>query len=169
MCKVCDHPQREAIDRAIMAGDSCRKIAAMFATSKDAVYRHKTGCMKNLVPAVVTLPAYQTPADIAIERQNVRSVAQRAGQLVDKMEALAQKFEETGDTNGILKAAKEIREGLRLLAMLSGEIGPNQVNLQINNVPSLTTTAEWGILMNVLDRHPEIREELNNALREAGL
>jgi len=169
MCKVCDHPQREAIDRAIMAGDSCRKIAAMFATSKDAVYRHKTGCMKNLVPAVVTLPAYQTPADIAIERQNVRSVAQRAGQLVDRMEGLAQRFEDTGDMSNLMKCAKEVREGLRLLAMLSGEIGPNQVNVQVNSIPSLTTTAEWGVLMKVLDRHGEIRDELNQALQEAGL
>jgi uncharacterized protein (UPF0128 family) len=88
------------------------------------------------------------------------------------MEALAEKFEATGDTHGILKAAKEIREGLRLLAQLSGELGPNNaVAVQVNNnaAPSLTASPEWGVLMSVLGRHPEIHAELTEALRGAGL
>lgn len=171
MCRVCDHPQREAIDRAIIAGDSLRKIATMFATSKDAIHRHKNICMKRVPGAIVPVaaepvPAYQTPAEMATASQNVRTVAQRVGALVDKMEALAQRFEETGDTNGIMRAAKEIREGLRLMAQLSGELGPNnQVNLQVN-VPTMRDAPEWPIIVRVIERHPEIREELNAALLE---
>jgi hypothetical protein len=171
-CVICEHPQRTAIDRAIIADDSLRDIATMFKTSKDAVHRHKTACMKRNLPALtasIFVPSYQTPAEAAIASQNVSSVAIRAGALVDKMESLAQRFEETGDTNGILKAAKEIREGLKLLAMLSGELGPNQTNIQINNIPSLTASKEYPILMGVLSRHPEIHEELTRALVEAGL
>ena len=172
MCQICDHPQREAIDRAILACDSLRKIATMFATDKDAVRRHKTICMKrtHTTPlAPVPVPAYQTSAEVAIAQQNVRSVAQRAAALVDKMEALAQQFEDTGDTNGIMKAAKEIREGLRLMAQLSGELSPNQTNIQVNNTPSMREAPEWGIFIRVIERHPEIRDELNEALLEGGL
>jgi cobalamin-dependent methionine synthase I len=127
--------------------------------------------MKRMVPAIIApvqVPAYQTPAEKAIEAQNVRSVAQRAGQLVDRMETLAQRFEDTGDTTGLMKAAKEIREGLRLMAQLSGELGPNQTNIQINNVPSMRDSKEWPIIIRVIEAHPEIRDELNQALLEAG-
>jgi hypothetical protein len=157
-----------------MAGDSLRDIGTMFGTSKESVKRHKTICMKRvpgaIVPAAVDpAPAYATPAEVAIERQNVRSVAQRAGQLVDRMETLAQRFEDTGDATGLMKAAKEIREGLRLMAQLSGELSPNQTNIQVNNIPSLRDSKEWPILMRVISTHPEIYEELIAALQEAGI
>jgi hypothetical protein len=172
MCLICDHPQRTAIDRAIVAGDSCRTIASMFATSKDAVYRHKNRCMHNRVPALaapLTLPVYQTSSEVAISKQNVRSVAQRAASLVDKMEELARRFEEYGDTNGILKAAKEIREGLRLLAQLSGEISPGNTAFQVNvNTPSLTSSPEWKIFVKVIEQHPEIKDELLKELHKGG-
>jgi len=123
-----------------------------------------------IVPvAVDPVPAYQTPAEVALAQQNVRSVAQRAEQLVDKMEALAERFEETGDTYGILKAAKEIREGLRLLAQLSGELSPNQTNIQVNNIPSMRDAPEWVVFVAVIEKHPEIKAELATALYEAGL
>ena len=170
MCQICDHPQREAIDRAIVACDSLRKIATMFATDKDAVRRHKKTCMQRTLPALaaaIPAPAYQTPAELAVARQNVRSVAQRAGELVDKMEALAKRFEATGDTNGILKAAKEIREGLRLLAQLSGELSPNQVNLQVN-VPSVRDDPAFPIIIGILRECPVCFAKVETALLEAG-
>lgn len=171
MCQVCDNPLRADIDRAIFAQDSLRDIATRFKTSKDAVHRHKTRCLKRTLPALTTplpVPAYQTPGEVAIVQQNVRSVAQRAGQLVDKMEELAQRFEATGDTNGIMRAAKEIREGLRLMAQLSGELSPNQVNVAVM-APSYTASAEWPILVRVLSRYPQIHAELSRELQEAGL
>jgi hypothetical protein len=127
--------------------------------------------MKRTLPVVtapIQVPVYQTPAEMAIASQNVKSVATRAGQLVDKMEALAQKFEDTGDAYGILKAAKEIREGLRLLAQLSGELSPNQTNVQINNIPSMRDSKEWPIFIRIVEKYPAIRDELNQALLEVG-
>ena len=40
-CSVCMHPQRHAIDRALMAGAAFRNIAARFGTSTTAVHRHR--------------------------------------------------------------------------------------------------------------------------------
>jgi len=170
-CTICSSQARQAIDLCLVNGTSVREVARQFDLSPSAVQRHKTTCMKRMVPAIIApvqVPAYQTPAEKAIEAQNVRSVAQRAGQLVDRMETLAQRFEDTGDTTGLMKAAKEIREGLRLMAQLSGELGPNQTNIQINNVPSMRDSKEWPIIIRVIEAHPEIRDELNQALLEAG-
>jgi hypothetical protein len=172
MCQICDHPQREAIDRAIVAGDSLRKIATMFATDKDAIRRHKLGCMTRTVPAItapVQVPAYQSGAEMAIAQQAARSVASRTESLVARMEQAFDECQGTGNYDTLVKCAKEVREGLRLLAQLSGELGPNTA-IQVNNIsPSLTTAPEWGILMRILDRHPEIRAELTAALTEANL
>ena len=127
--------------------------------------------MKRTLPALAAplpVPAYSTPAEVAIVQQNVRSVAQRAGSLVDKMEALAQRFEETGDTNGILRAAREIREGLRLLAQLSGELGPqSQVNLQVN-VPSVRDDPAFPVIIGILRECPVCFAKVEKALKEAG-
>jgi hypothetical protein len=145
----------------------------MFGTSKSEVDRHRRICMKRTLPALaapVAAPAYQTPAEVAITAQNVRSVTQRAQQLVDRMEQAFQECQGTGDYNILTKCAKEVREGLRLLAQLSGELGPsNQVNVAVLNAPSMQASPEWPVLMKVLDRHPEIRDELTAALQEAKL
>ena len=171
-CSVCSHPARAALDLCLLNGTTVRNAAQQLGLSASAVQRHKSTCLKRTLPAItapVQVPAYQTSEELAISQQNVKSVAVRASQLVDKMEALAQRFEETGDTHGILKAAKEIREGLRLLAQLSGELGPSTA-VQVNNItPSLIQSPEYPVLMTVLSRHPEIRDELTAALKEANL
>jgi hypothetical protein len=60
MCQIGDHPQREVIDRAIVAGDSLRKIGTMVETSKSEVYWHKKTCMERTlspITASVSVPA----------------------------------------------------------------------------------------------------------------
>jgi hypothetical protein len=166
---------RVEIDRAIVAGDSLRKIATTFATDKDAVRRHKLGCITRvpgaIVPvALVPVPAYQTPAEVAITQQTARSVASRAESLVTRMETAFNECQGTGDYDVLVKCAKEVREGLRLLAQLSGELSPNQTNVMVNNIaPSLMQSPEWPVLMAVLAHHPEVHAELMAALTEAGL
>jgi hypothetical protein len=40
-CSICTHPQRQAIDQALMAGVVFRNIAQRFGTSTTAVHRHR--------------------------------------------------------------------------------------------------------------------------------
>jgi len=173
-CSVCTNPARTSIDLALVNGASMRDVAHQFDLSPSAVQRHKKNCMKrtlSAIPAPVLVPAYQTPAELAIAQQTARSVAQRAESLVARMEQAFNECQGTGNYDVLVKCAKEVREGLRLLAQLSGELGPNnQVNLQVNNVtPSLTTAPEYPVLMTVLSRHPEVHQELLTALEAAGL
>jgi hypothetical protein len=165
-CSICSHPQREQIDRAVIAGNSVRKTAHAFDVSASAVQRHKKICMKRTLPAVTAplpVPAYQTPAEMAIATQTARSVASRAESLVVRMEQAFNECQGTGNYDTLVKCAKEVREGLRLLAQLSGQLGPNnQVNLQVNNAtPSITMDPAWPVLMRCLDRlAPDIKREL---------
>lgn len=168
-CVICDHTQRSAIDRAIMAGDSLRDIATMFKTSKDAVHRHKNGCMKiGTVTATPTAepPEYRTPAEVA-HNDDLRKWSRG---ILGKSISFMNAAEAAGDLRTAVSAVREARGCIELLGKVTGELGPSsQVNVQVNNIPSLTTAPEWAVLMRVLDRHPEIREELAAALKEAGL
>ena len=40
-CTLCRHPQRDQLDRALLAGDSYRHIASQYGTSTGALQRHK--------------------------------------------------------------------------------------------------------------------------------
>lgn len=42
-CKTCQHEAREAIDQALVAGESNRRIAAQYSLSEASVRRHKDG------------------------------------------------------------------------------------------------------------------------------
>jgi hypothetical protein len=166
VCKICSHPQRTAIDRAIAAGDSCRMIATMFATSKDAVYRHKTGCMQNLVPTMVTLPAYQTSSDVATTKQTVTTVLQRVSSLIDVLEKQANECSNDKDRRNMTATATALLKALELNAKLTGELDCGGTKVQVNvGTPSITTCPEWGIVIRVLDRHPEIRQEMVEELQ----
>ena len=48
-CTICQHPQRAAIDKALVAGQSYRSIAQHFAASPDAVLRHKESHLRDLL------------------------------------------------------------------------------------------------------------------------
>ena len=171
MCKVCDHPQREAIDRAIIARDSLRKIGTMFGTDKNAIKRHKDICMKRQTPSLpaLSVPVYQTGEQVAVTERITLSIITRVSSLVGVLEQQASECASDKDRRNMNGTATALLKALELNARLTGELSPNQVNVQVNSIPSLTTTAEWGVLMKVLDRHCEIRDELNQALREAGL
>jgi transposase-like protein len=41
-CTVCDHPQRQSIDEALVTGAPYRSVAKRFELSDSAVYRHKS-------------------------------------------------------------------------------------------------------------------------------
>ncbi len=120
------------------------------------------------ITAPVQVPAYQTPAEVAITTQTARSVASRAESLVSRMEQAFNECQGTGNYDVLVKCAKEVREGLRLLAQLSGELSPNQTNVQINNIPSMRDSPEWPLIIRIIESHPEIKAELNQALLEAG-
>lgn len=51
-CSICDHPQRQAIDTAIVSGTAFRGIARRFAASEDAIQRHAAHHLRDLLAQV---------------------------------------------------------------------------------------------------------------------
>jgi hypothetical protein len=51
VCTICSHSERQAIDRALVAGESVSKIAALFRVSADAVARHRAHIPAQLAKA----------------------------------------------------------------------------------------------------------------------
>lgn len=141
MCKVCHHPQRREIDRAIVSGDSLRKIGTTFGTSKSEVDRHKRICMKRLLPAVpapVAVPTYQTSEEAAIAQQTTTSVLQRISGLIDMLEKQARECASDSDRRNMTATATALLKALELNARLTGEIQAGiAVGVQVNNTPPL--------------------------------
>ncbi len=117
-CTVCRHGERIAIDEAILARNSYRDIAGRYGTSKSAVARHREHLPQKLVEA-------HSAAEVS-----------KAGDLLDHVLALHRRAEsllEEAERNGLLETAiraiREARGCLELLAKLNGALRQSQVNI----------------------------------------
>jgi hypothetical protein len=77
--------------------------------------------------------------------------------------------EAAGDLRTACSAIREARGCVELLGKVTGELGPNnQLNVQVNNVPSMRDAPEWGVFVRLIEKYPAIKAELNQALLESG-
>jgi hypothetical protein len=53
-CTVCGHSKRAAIDKAVISGESNRRIAAQFQVSETSLRRHRAHIRKAIVQAITT-------------------------------------------------------------------------------------------------------------------
>ena len=150
-CTVCDHPNRDSIDEAIVSGESIRGIARRYNLSKDSVYRHSL----NHVP--------QT-----IRKAHVVQESARAGELLGRVERLISEAEgllEYGKTGEKAQAwaagIGELRRCLELLARVTGELDERP---QI----TLAMVPEWvevrTLILSAVDENPEIRGRIIDAI-----
>ncbi len=154
-CTVCEHPEREAIDRALVGGASNRSAASLYDVSEAAVRRHKT----NHIPSTLA------KAEEAKE-------AGRAGDLLGQVRALQGKTlgillraEGSGDLRTALGAIREARGNVELLAKLSGELDESPV-------VNVLLSPEWielrAVIVGALDAHPDARGAVLQAIERAG-
>jgi len=150
-CTICDHPQREAIDQALVAREAFRNIAQRFAASPDAVYRHKQD----------HLPQHLCQAKAAQE------VTQADG-LLAKVEALAAdatRIQATAAADGDLRTALQgIRELVRIIELQARLLGELKDSTTVNVLvlpqwQSLRTT-----ILVALAPYPEARAVVATAL-----
>jgi hypothetical protein len=154
-CTVCEHPSREAIDRALVGDASNRSVASLYDVSEAAVRRHKA----NHLPAkLVMAQAAEEVAQADTLLGQVRDLQQRALEILDKAE-------EAGELRTALGAIREARGNLELLAKLLGELDERPV-VKLNLSP------EWlelrAVIVAALEPHSEARESVLRAIRGAG-
>ncbi len=143
-CTVCVHKDREAIDQALVSGQSARALAALYRVSDDAITRHNAA----------HLPHALTKAQAA------RDVAQ-ADSLLSEMQRLQKitlgilgRAVSADDLRTALVAIREARGNLELLAKITGELDERAV-------VNLVVSPEWAqvrhTLLVALAPYPEAR------------
>ncbi len=150
-CTICAHPERKAIDRALVESVAFPALVAEHRVSKDALSRHKA----NHLPAKLVL------AEKAEEVAQADNLLDQVRDLQGRALAILDKAEATGELRTALSAIREARGNLELLAKLLGELSETP---QIN----LTVSPEWlelrTTIITALDPHPQARESVLRAL-----
>lgn len=149
-CSICIHPDREAIDQALVAGEPLRNIAERCSVSTTALHRHK---QKGHIAVLLTKAKEVeqiTQADTLLVQ--VKDLTCRAVTLMDKAE-------HAGDLRTALTGIREARGCLELLAKVTGEINAGTtVNIAIIRSP------EWAAIKNAiietLDQSPVLKYRL---------
>lgn len=155
-CTICDHPERTAIDRELVAGTPLRHIAERFGLSLASVARHKDGHLPRELTAAreaaTAAEADDLLAQVARLRTDARRIAERAERRRDLRTAL----------QGIRELSRLVELQARLLHELSD--GPT-VNLVVSDEWRRVRTA----LLAALAPYPEARAAVAETLAEVEL
>ena len=171
VCTICTHPERVAIDKALIAGEPYRNIAERFGTSATALTRHKS---EHLSDTLVKATAAKETADADDLLADIRMLRARADRLYTLSEGLLGKALAANNLNaavGAIRAAiaanQDGRANIELLGELAGKL---ERRAQVNIIMSPQWSAVYGILMAALGPHPELRATVAEGLMalEAG-
>ena len=152
-CTVCTHSRRDAIERAILAGEPLRNISERVSVSATALHRHKSQ----------HLPIELTKAKEAHEISAADDLLKQVQDLQTRALTILRKAEQSGDLRTALGAIREARGNLELLARLLGELkeGPTVNVLVSSQWVSLRT-----VILRALEGFPEARLKLSQTLSE---
>ena len=151
-CTICTHPEREAINKALVASEPLRDIAGRYGTSKSSLERHKDE----------HLPAIMVKSEQAKETALADDLLGQVKGLRNKAISILMLAEQAGDLRTALLGIREARACVELLAEMEGEL---------NRRPTfnLYLSAEWievrVLLMTALSDFPEARAAAAMALR----
>src|SRR5438874_546688 len=110
-CSICAHPDREAIDAAVVGGASIRATSAQYRVSEDAVTRHTA----HHLPQVLVEAQESAEADRGASLlDQLRSLQERTLALLDRAEA-------AGKLTPAILAVGQARQNLELMAKLMHE------------------------------------------------
>ncbi len=154
-CTVCVHPEREAIDEALVAGESTGKLAGRYRTIDERAFRrHRAN----------HLPAALARAHEAEEATRADDLLSQVRDLQDRALAILDKAEDAGELRTALGAIREARGNLELLAKLLGELDERPVNVLVS--------PEWleirAVIVGALEPHESARRAVLRALEGSG-
>ncbi len=143
-CTVCSHQDREAIDTALVAGQSAEKTSALFRVSPDAVQRHRAEHLPAVLLKAEDEAAATHALDVVKQLRTINGVS---------MEILTA-ARTSKDPDTALKAIDRIQRQIELQAKLLGQLDERpQVNVLV--------APEWlkvrGTLLAALAPYPEAR------------
>jgi hypothetical protein len=153
-CTICEHPSREAIDRALVGDASNRSVASLYDVSEAAVRRHKGS----------HLPAKLVVAEKAAEVAEADNLLKQVRDLQQSTLGILAAAEQSKQYRTALSAIREARGNLELLAKLLGELDQRPVvNLHIS--------PEWlelrAVIVGALEPYSEARGAILRAIEGA--
>jgi hypothetical protein len=153
-CTICTHPEREAIDEALVGGIAFPALVAEYRVSKDSLSRHKAN----------HLPAKLVMAQAAEEVAQADTLLGQVRDLQGRALTILGRAEEAGDLRTALGAIREARGNLELLAKLLGELDERPV-------VNLNLSPEWlelrAVIVGALEPHPQALRAVVGALEGA--
>ena len=112
-CSICNHPDRAAIDKAIVTRSaSLRTIADRYGVSKTALIRHRDSHIPKLVQAAESARAMQAASSGA-------ALIDELDRLLKKALAILEAAEKAGELKVALQAIREARETIKACADLA--------------------------------------------------
>jgi len=154
-CTVCTHPQRDAIDRALVAGESIRGLSSLYIVSQSALARHRDN----------HLPATLVRAEAAAEVARGDDLLDQVDQLLRWARGIIAEAAKAKDLRTALQGIREARGCLELMGQLMGELEKGQtVNVLV--------MPEWievrAVVVGALAPYPEARAAVATALEGMG-
>lgn len=157
-CTICVNPHWEKINEMLINGVSSRRIASQFGVGYKSVQRHKLHLPEKAVAAGAR-------KQLAVSIHMTKTTLEYLDDLIAKVNVMVAQCEKDQDRKNLIAGIRELRECRTLAARITGELSPNQTNIQVN-VPSMRDAPEWPVFIRIIEKHPEIRDELNQALQE---
>jgi len=143
-CTICSHPDRAALDTALVSGEALRGIARRYAVSEDALFRHRS----DHIPAALTKAKdAEVVADADTLLSQIRDLHRLAMHILARASA-------AGDLRTALAGVREARGCLETLLEVEGEIDRRPV-------VNLTISPEWiavrSAMLEALTPYPDAR------------
>lgn len=154
-CTICEHPEREAIDSALVGETSNLSLSAQFGVSESAARRHKGN----------HLPTKLAKAHEADEVAHADNLLGQVGDLQRRTMAVLEAAELSHEHRTALAAIREARSNLELLAKLLGELDERPV-------VNVLVSPEWlqlrTVIVGALEPYRDARESVLRAIEGPG-
>lgn len=155
VCRVCKHPDREAIDRQLVIGTALDALGGEYGVSRSSLTRHKANHVSEALHAVVVEER---------EKAGPRSALDRLEELYDTASRILAAAEQEGKASLSLSAVRELRGITETLAKVTGEINdrPQLAVFQLSASPEWAQTRDT--VFRVLEGFPDARVAVAQAL-----
>jgi hypothetical protein len=155
-CTVCDHPEREAIERSLLEREPCISIAERTGLGRMALARHK----RDHSPIWLARMTEATGPTAS-------SVRERIEALISRIETVMADAEGARRHTVVLSAARELRAALETVGRITGELDERP-----EMVVNVAASTEWHELqtaiLSALAPFPEARRAVAGALAPLG-
>lgn len=171
-CKVCTHPDREAIDSALVSGEPNRRVAKAYGLTEASVRRHKLSHIPKFLlkahEAKEIVRADDLLEQLECTRARTLSILERAEEAEERAEEALRTASTTSERmrearladearRTAISALREARNNLELLARLMGE-------LRDGNTVNILVMPEWIDLrtqiLSAVDPYPEAKRAI---------